>query len=118
MKGDKIYTVLQDTREIAWSDREEIKTLCVLDQRDTKPATIGEYKTEKEAMDEARKYSPRLTEGCGHDGRRLYTIEETYVEAWTDNGEGEFDPYEESYYDTPWDYAWNEEKEDIDITEA
>lgn len=104
----KVYEVKKDTREIAYKDRKEIKTLCTLDKMDTDAESLGKFQTKEEAIEECRKHLPDLRECPG-----FFVIEECYVEIYEADENGEF--VVGSDYDTPIEYEWDEETENIKI---
>ena len=104
----KVYEVKKDTREIAYKDRKEIKTLCAIEQDWTNPESLGKFHTEEEAVEECKKHMPDLREYPG-----FFVIEECYIEICEADEEGEF--VSGSDYDTPIEYEWDEETENIKI---
>lgn len=103
-----VYEVKKDTREIAYKDRKEIKTLCTIEQDWTNPESLGKFQAKEEAIEECRKHMPYLREYPG-----LFVIEECYVEIYEADENGEF--VVGSDYDTPIEYEWDEETENIKI---
>lgn len=104
----KVYEVKKDTREIAYKDRKEIKTLCTIEQDWTNLESLGKFHTEEEAVEECKKHMPDLREYPG-----LYVITEYYVEIYEADEEGEF--ASGSDYAAPIEYEWDEETEDIKL---
>ena len=104
----KVYEVKKDTREIAYKDRKEIKTLCTLDKMDIDPESLGKFQTEEEAVEECKKHVPDLREYPG-----FFVIEECYIEIYEEDENGEF--VSGSDYDAPIEYEWDEETENIKI---
>lgn len=104
----KVYEVKKDTREIAYKDRKEIKTLCTLDKMDIDPESLGKFHTEEEAVEECKKHLPDLRECPG-----FFVIEEYYIEIYEEDENGEF--VSGSDYAAPIEYEWDEETENIKI---
>ena len=107
-KKIKIYEVKKGKTEIAYKDRKEIKTLCTLDKMGTDAESLGKFHTEEEAVEECKKHLPDLREYPG-----LFVIEECYIEIYEEDENGEF--VSGSDYDTPIEYEWDEETENIKI---
>lgn len=109
--GKKVYEVKRFIAEIRTKDRNNIKNGCCLE--DTDPETIKKFNTIEEAVEELKKYQP----SCRYYSSAVpfYKVEEYAVDIHTEDEDGEF--VNGSDYDSVYNYTFNEEDGDIEITQ-
>ena len=107
-----VYEVKRFSAEIGTKDRKNIKNGCCL-LEDVEPETIKKFDTMEEAVEELKKHQP----SCRYYSNAVpfYEVEEYVVDIHTEDEDGEF--LCGSDFDSVYDYTFNEEYGDIEITQ-
>lgn len=85
----KKYEIYQNTREISYKNREEIKEGCTLDQRDLEPELIKSCENKDEALDELGQKESEIVKLSGGTGT-FYSVTEYFVQENDYDEEGDW----------------------------
>lgn len=84
----KRFKLMENTREISYKDRLEIKAGCALDQADQEPAAIKAFGSKAEALEVLKEYKTEIRELSGSAGS-YYSVTEYYIQESELDDEGD-----------------------------
>ena len=83
------YELIENTREVHYKDRAEIKKGCTRDQTDQNPEIIKSFDSKDEALEALKDYKSEILEFSSH-GMIYFNVKEFYVEENVYDRDGEW----------------------------